>query len=345
VVIEYRRFRNSDPPHIRRLWCEAGLGRGAATALDGDSLESVVFAQPYFDREGLIVAIDGERIVGFVHAGFGPTADEQHLSRNEGTIHMVIVAGSHRRQGIGRELLRRAEDYLISRGAKAIFAGAAAPRDAFYFGIYGGSQPAGFLESDPLAQPFLIALGYLPHERRLIFQRSLEEQREPVGLRLMSVRRTTKLGAIPTEQPPTWWSQTRMGRLDTVTLSLLPKAGGQPLAQVTVVGLDHYLASWNQRAIGLINLQVPEPQRRKGYAQALLVEVCRRVKNDLITLAESHVSEGNEAGIKTLLSAGFRQVDAGVVYRRPQPTTTSTSSVSDVVDDVPPDDQLQFQRV
>ncbi len=342
-MIEYRRFRNSDPPHIRRLWREGGLGRGAATNLDADSLETVVFAQPYFDRNGLIVAVDGEQIVGFVHAGFRAAADEEHLSYDEGSVLAVIVAPSHRRQGIGRELVRRAEEYLQSRGAHVVFAGAAPPRDGFYVGIYGGSQPAGFLESDPLAQPFFTALGYIPQERRLIFQRSLEERGEPVGLRLMSVRRATKLGAVPPEKPPTWWTQTRMGRLDSITLSLLPKAGGVPVAEVMVVGLDHYLASWNQRAIGLVNLHVPEPQRRKGYAQALLVEVCRRVKTDLITLVESHVAEGNEAGIKTLKSAGFRQVDAGVVYRRetitPLPTAELPQQESSLAD------QLQFRQV
>lgn len=316
-MIEYRRFRNSDPPHIRRLWRAAGLGRGAATELDADSLETVVFAQPYFDRNGLILAADGDNIVGFIHAGFGPTADEQSLSRDDGTIHVVIVAPSHRRQGIGRELVRQAEAYLHANGSKALFAGPAAPRDAFYFGIYGGSQPAGFLESDPLARPFFTALGYVPHQRQLIYQRSLEEKGDPVGLRLMSVRRATKLGAIPHETASTWWSTTRMGRLDSLTLSLMPKAGGAALAEVMVVGLDHYMASWRQRAIGLIDLHVPEAHRRKGYAQALLVEVCRRVKTDLITLVESHVEEGNEAGIKTLKSAGFQQVDAGVVYHRP----------------------------
>lgn len=315
-MIEYRRFRNSDPPHIRRLWREAGLGRGAATDLDADSLETVVFAQPYFDREGLILAIDDDQIVGFIHAGFGPTANEQSLCGEEGTIQAVIVAPSHRRFGIGRELVRRAEEYFRSRGTQCLYAGPAAPRDAFYFGIYGGSQPAGFLESDPLAQPFFHAVGYVPHQRHLIFQRSLEEKGDPVGLRLMSVRRSTKLGAQAAAEPPTWWSQTRMGRLDSLTLSLIPKAGGTPLAEVMVVGLDHYMASWRQRAIGLIDLHVPEANRRKGYAQALLVEVCRRVKGDLITLVESHVAEGNEAGIKTLKSAGFEQVDAGVVYRR-----------------------------
>lgn len=316
-MIEYRRFRNSDPPHIRRLWREAGLGRGAATDLDADSLETVVFAQPYFDREGLILAIDGDQVVGFIHAGFRATADEEHLAFDEGVIYAVIVAVSHRRQGIGRELVRRAETYLQSRGATSLFAGPAAPRDGFYFGIYGGSQPAGFLESDPLAAPFLTAVGYTPFQRRLIYQRSLEERGDPVGLRLMSVRRATKLGACPPASPPTWWSTTRTGRLDSLTLSLLPKAGGPPVAEVTVVGLDHYMATWQQRAIGLLDLHVPEANRRKGYAQALLVEVCRRVKTDLITLVESHVVEGNEAGIQALKSAGFEHVDTGVVYHRP----------------------------
>lgn len=89
------------------------------------------------------------------------------------------------------------------------------------------------------------------------------------------------------------------------------------MAEVTVVGLDHYMATWQQRAIGLLDLHVPEANRRKGYAQALLVEVCRRVKTDLITLVESHVVEGNEAGIQALKSAGFEHVDTGVVYHRP----------------------------
>ncbi len=320
-MIEYRRFHNSDPPHIRRLWREAGLGRGAATDLDADSLESVVFAQPYFDRHGFIVAVDGDQLVGFIHAGFRAAADEQSLSTDEGTIQAVIVAPSHRRQGIGRELVRRAEEYLQSRGTKSLFAGPAAPRDGFYFGIYGGSQPAGFLESDPLSAPFFTAVGYAPFQRRLIYQRSLEDKGDPVGLRLMSVRRATKLGAAPPLNPPTWWSTTRMGRLDSLTLSLMPKAGGGALAEVMVVGLDHYMATWQQRAIGLIGLHVPEANRRKGYGQALLVEVCRRVKTDLITLAESHVEEGNEAGIKTLKSAGFQQVDTGVVYHRPLSTS------------------------
>ncbi|MFX9246835.1 GNAT family N-acetyltransferase, partial [Acinetobacter baumannii] len=63
-------------------------------------------------------------------------------------------------------------------------------------------------------------------------------------------------------------------------------------------------------------MQVAEPQRRKGYGQLLLDEVCRRVREDMIQLAEAHALETDEAAIAVLKSAGFQQVDAGVVYKK-----------------------------
>lgn len=316
-VIEFRRFRNSDPPHVRRLWQTCGLGRGAAQDFDSDAIETVVFAQPYFDPAGLILACAGDDVVGYVHAGFAATDQGSRIGTHDGVIAAVMVRPEYRRRGIGRELVQRGESYLRERGATSIRAGQAEPFDPFYVGMYGGSQPAGFLESDPDAAPFFSALGYQPEVRRLIYQRSLEVKGEPVGLRLMTVRKATKL-AVPPASKPSWWWQTRTGRLDTVTLALVPKAGGgAPVAQVTVVALDYYLPCWQQRSIGLVDLHVPEEHRRKGYAQALLVEVCRRVKAELITLVEAHVDETNVAGVRTLTSAGFMQVDAGVVYRAP----------------------------
>jgi ribosomal protein S18 acetylase RimI-like enzyme len=316
-VVNYRPFRNSDPPAVRRLWDECGLGRGAATGLDADILETVVFSQPYFDPAGLILAeVDGQT-VGAVHAGFGPSADRTALDCRTGVICAVLVAPAHRRQGIGRELVRQAEKYLRARGAETILAGGADPFDPFYVGIYGGSQPAGFLESDPLAAPFFTGIGYAADARHVVYQRSLAEKSDPIGLRLMGLRRTTRLAPFESQDPRDWWWQTRAGRLDSVELALVPKAGGQPLASVTVVGLDFYLPRWQQRAIGLLDLQVPESQRRKGHGQALLVEVCRRVRDEMITLAEAHVPEGDAAARRVFESAGFKPVDAGVVYRLP----------------------------
>lgn len=318
TVVAYRQFRNFDPPQIVRLWNESGLGRGAAQNISCDEFDGLVTAQSYFDPAGMILAIshDGQ-VLGFAHAGFTADETKSRLSQKTGVISAVIVDPAYRRQGIGRELVRRIEDYLRQSGAQTIYAGGSEPRDPFYRGLYGGSEPAGFLESDSAAAPFFTAIGYEPVERHLIFQRKLGPGGpEIICVRLMNAKRQAKLVAASAYEPTDWWWSTRQGRLDSMQLGLAPKSGGSLIARVCVVGLDMYTTAWNARAIGITGLQVAEMQRKKGYGQMLLDEVCRRVRDELVQLAEAHALETDAAGIAVLKSAGFEQVDAGVVYRK-----------------------------
>lgn len=317
-MVAYRQFRNSDPPHILRLWNESGLGRGAAQAVSCDEFDSLVIAQSYFDPAGMILAIsDDQKVVGFVHSGFTADETKSQLSKTNGVICAVIVDPQFRRQGIGRELIRRAEMYLQQSGSTTILAGGASPRDPFYCGLYGGSESAGFLESDVCAAPFFAALGYEAVERHLVFQRNLGPGGpEVMCVRMLNAKRQSRLAAATAYEPKDWWWSTRTGRLDSMHLGLLPKSGGSLMAKVCVVGLDLYITGWKTRAIGISGLQVIEPQRRKGFGQLLLDEVCRRVREDMIQLAEAHTLETDLAGIAVLKSAGFHQVDAGVVYKK-----------------------------
>lgn len=317
-MVAYRQFRNADPPQIVRLWNGSGLGRGAAQAVSCDEFDSLVIAQSYFDPAGLILAVDDGKAIGFVHAGFTADESKSQLSKKIGIICAVIVDPAHRHQGIGRELVRKAEEYLRDSGTETILAGGADPQDPFYCGLYGGSQSAGFLESDSAADPFFKALGYLPIDKYLVFQRALGPGGpEVMCVRMLNAKRQSKLVAAAAYEPKDWWWSTRHGRLDSMHLGLLPKAGGSLMAKVCVVGLDMYMTGWKMRAIGISDLQVTEQQRRKGYGQLLLDEVCRRVREDMIQLAEAHALETDKAGIAVLKSAGFHQVDAGIVYKRP----------------------------
>ena len=318
VVVAYRQFRNFDPPQILRLWNESGLGRGAAQGISCDEFDGLVIAQTYFDPAGMIVATtDNKQLIGFVHAGFAADETKSHLSKKTGVVCAIIVDPQYRRQGIGRELLLRAEEYLRNAGAETIYGGGADPRDPFYGGLYGGSESAGFLESDPAAAPFFQAMGYIPFERHLIFQRKLGPGGpEVMCVRLLNAKRQSKLAAATAYEPKDWWWSTRQGRLDSMQLGLMPKAGGALLAKVCVVGLDMYTTGWKVRAIGITGLQVAEQQRRKGYGQLLLDEVCRRVREEMIQLAEAHANEADTAAIAVLKSAGFELIDAGVVFRK-----------------------------
>ena len=315
-MIEYRPFRNSDPPQLVRLWHESGLGRGAARGFSYDALDRLLLGQHYFDRAGLIVACDGTLIVGFVHAGFRGDASGGWIDRTEGAICVVVVHPTFRRHGIGRELLARGEAYLRQLGATSIQAGAAPPCDPFYHGLYGGSEVSGFLESNSDAAPFLKALGYQPAQRIVVLQRNLK-QGDPISFRLSLIRRKMDTFIFATPESPAFWWYSRYGRLENVQFRLVPKGGGEAVAAVTVSGMDLYVEPWGERAIGLSELIVKDVSRRQGHAQTLLIEVIRRMRQEQVSLAEAHITEENTAAIATFKSVGFQQIDCGVVYRQP----------------------------
>src|SRR5262249_50735819 len=86
LVVQYRCFRNTDPPHLVEIWNESFTGRGAARLRHSSALERHVFCKPYFDPRALHIAEDGGRPVGFAHAAFGPNQRETALSRGAGVI-------------------------------------------------------------------------------------------------------------------------------------------------------------------------------------------------------------------------------------------------------------------
>lgn len=311
--MEYRPFKNSDPPRIVELWNSIGTGRGVASGITSDAFEHVNFSQLYFERQGLIVACADSRIVGFILTGFGCNAEKSALDRQIGVICGIAVATDYRGQGIGRELLRRGEEHLRSAGATRLLAGAAPPNDPFFVGLYGGIEPAGFLDSDPEITAFFRSQGYTPHERHCIFQRDITAVADPVNVQLLTIRRKTQLAVYQGPLRKPWWWHARFGKLDSVRFVLVSKDGNQPYASATVVGLDFYLPKWEQRAVGLIDLEVAADYRRLGYGQALIAEVCRRLRQEMITLVEAHANAKDEMKRAMYEAAGLSEVDAGTV--------------------------------
>ena len=183
-MIEYRHYRNSDPPRILTLWNQSGFARGGATGISHDLLDQLLFSQPYFDRRGLILACEDDRLVGMVHAGFGCNEHRTDLNPLDGVICQLLVHPERRRQGIGRELMDRAKRYLVEQGSTTIHAGPGPGRDPFYCGLYGGSESAGFLATDEDAAEFLASCGFEAADRFVVYQRPLElEAGEAVDFR------------------------------------------------------------------------------------------------------------------------------------------------------------------
>ncbi len=278
--------------------------------------EELVLCKPYFDNAGLSVALDDNAPVGFVHAGFGPSDDESTLSCECGVICMLLVRPEYRRQGIGQELLARAETYLRQRGAKRIYGGGIRPLTPFYLGLYGGSELPGVLVSDADALRRYRAAGFTEVERCGVFHRDLASFRAAVDRKQMQIRRQQNVQIEADPACRTWWEACTFGGFDRTRFELSPKAGGPVIASMTVWSMEPLSTTWGVRATGLCELQVDPPHRRQGLAQFLMGEAFRQLGSEGVALIEAQAMLRDEASVGLFKKLGFKQVDEGVVFRK-----------------------------
>lgn len=316
MSIAYRPFCNWDPPGIVRIWNECYTGRGAAYMNGTLPLEFLVLAKPYFDPQGLIVAEEDGELIGFVHAGFAGDSSGSTLSYERGIICALAVRPPHQRKGVGRELLHRGEAYLRSRGAMVIQAGQRRPVCPFYWGLLSGSEPAGILASDNNAQAFLLANGYWPGERCLIYQRELMNLPLVADVRFADIKRRCDLIAQPRPVSPNWFEEVVYSPLEMLEFHLVESSQGESVAQVRVWDMEHFAWRWHQPSAGLIDLIVPERHRRLGYAKFLIAQVMRYLQEQFYGLVEFQVPESNVPAQRLAETLGFVKVDEGRVFHK-----------------------------
>jgi GNAT superfamily N-acetyltransferase len=316
-VIHYRRFRNDDPPRVVRLWNTA-LAGPRAVPLPGHGatlLEYFLFSKPYFDPDGLILACDERDGVGLVHAGFAGRPGAEGVDTTTGVICALGVAPEHRHKGVGRELLRRAEEYLRDRGATTILAGPMAPANPFTFALYGGADSAGFLESHVAARPFFEKHGYRIERSCGIFRRALEKATIPNDARFAALRARYEIIAAPTSKAG-WWRESVLGPIEAVSYRLEDKATRATDAEAVLWDMDLYFPCWGVSCVGLIDLVVAPQQRRQGLAKYLLSQVLRHLRDQPFHLFEARAGLDDPAALGLLRSLQFDQVEVGHCYRR-----------------------------
>ena len=314
-MIEYRCFRNDDPPRLADVWRAADLGPAAMQPMTSALLEACVFSKPYFDRAGLVVAVDGERVVGFAHAGFGPNADLSAIDHAAGTTMLVVTVPHEDEPAVADGLLARCEDYLRVRGVAAPRGGGTPTLGGFYLGLYGGSNLPGILDSSPRMQAVFRRAGYAEAERIAVLRRSLAGFRPPVNRLQMAIRRATTLRVIDEPSRRTWWEAAattgialRRYELRNATEELLGSASFwdmQPLA-----------AAWGVTATGLLHVDIEGPRRRQGLASYLVAEALHDLAEEGVTLVETQVAESNAAAVNLFEKLGFAIAERGSVFTR-----------------------------
>ena len=221
-MLTYRTFRNFDPPALAALWRSRAGQPGFVQPVSPDLFEQLVFAKLYFDYDGLVLAHDGGRLVGFAHAGFGPDAAKNWISTETGVI-CVVVTDPDCAGGGGRrtDCSIAREDYLRRRGAKVLYGGGLQPLCPFYIGLYGGSELPGVLDSDTVARDAMAARGYREVERTVLLRRELDGFESQIDRQQMQIRRQMQVEVTADAPTRSRWEAFTVGEFDLTRFDLV----------------------------------------------------------------------------------------------------------------------------
>ena len=303
-----RTFRNSDPPHLVRLWNRQPPTVGRTAPLSVRALDDTALAKLYFEPRGLFVAEIDQRAVGFVHAGFAPASNGTQLDRARGCISALVVEPNDDADRIASRLLSAAEEYLRSAGSTSICAGAPGAVDPFYLGLDGGSRGEGVPTDDPHLAPWFLAAGFAETARRSIFQRSLSTYRPPAERVLMQWQRKTQVERTVELGARSWYDAGTLAQRERWSFRLTSTSAPARKGRIEWWDMQPLADARRERMAGWSELTVDAAAWTDGLAKFLVTDSLRRLREAGSTLAEAQVGADQPQFAALLNSLGFKVV-------------------------------------
>ncbi len=275
------RFNNFEIGQIIDFWNQCKYPKHRRQPVYIDNFEKLVFAKPFFDPQGFIIAKRGTEIVGFAHAGFAPTADGSDLDYSFGAIPMVCYNDDNYNDIILNALLEECEKYLVGKGATHIQLGAYYPQAPFYLGMLRGCDlPGVFLDELPLIQ-VAQQRGYALQSPCTHYRRGLEEIDWTFQHDIRQLRRKYNLQMEYCPTPAEWEKAIAMSGIIWSHFSLIEAGRGiinprSCIAQCALWVIDD-LPMGDLTIVGISQFYVAPEFRGQQLGFFLLTEVLRRL--------------------------------------------------------------------
>ena len=312
-LLEIRPFLNSDPPALAKLWNAQPPSKRLIQPAKIAVFEHLVLAKPYFDRLGLLLAIENSECIGFVHAGFGPNDSADGVNQQVGVISMLLSAQHVEQAAVQAKLLEAAEGYLASKGAATIHAVPTSSLAVSYNGLSQTGDELGVLDEDTTLRETLLTHGYEGVQRHVAFRRDLENFRAVPNRRQRALARTHDVN-IELDQPDrSWWNLCRYGPIAVSGFHIVDRATKSRVGEVTC---------WDQSIAGIFGvanfnaLNISQPLRRNGLGTLLMNESMKQLKNSGVKTAQTVTNENDDGANAFFESIGFSREACGTTFVR-----------------------------
>ena len=117
-MVEIKNFNESMIGEVVDFWNKNVAAVEIYADFTVERFKSVFLNNPHYHEDGSLVAVDGDKIVGFGNACF--RKGEENNPDTPGFINMLFVVKEYQRQGIGTKILLALEEFLKANGKKFV---------------------------------------------------------------------------------------------------------------------------------------------------------------------------------------------------------------------------------
>ncbi len=273
AALQFRSFLNTDPPLLAGLWSRQPPMPGREPYLSPALWELEVFSKPYFDRDGLILALRDDSPVGFVHAGFAPEHGAERLGlfrRRDQHVGRARRGGRARRSGTGGG----GRTVLARQGRGDHHRGSGSRRGALLRGACSGIAN-GVSDLDLMQSEAFTLAGFQRASSGCLWRCDIRQFRPPVNREMLAIKRGFEVAWQDDAMASTWWQACQYATHSFSRYQLREKRTRQVVAEAAFCDLAPLMTSWAARTLSLVAVSL-DPQASPEAAGFLVGEALRR---------------------------------------------------------------------
>lgn len=315
MPIAIRSFKNTDTSSICKVWNahHAELAVGAISALH---FELAVLAKPYFVAENLLLAIEDEVVVGFLHLAHASSADLSETDTTRGVLAALCIVPSPDEAEIAEELLARADKLLSDSGAICCTTRPMPPDSPFYLGLGSGDSMMGITTADQRTYSWLVKAGWVARVATSGWELFLDNFHPPVDRLQIQIRRNAHVDRLLDEPLLPWRQACLLGHTEPTGFQLTLRVEGTVAQELLVWSVGQELMTTPESVVWLWPIEVGETSQESDQLIFLLSESLRQMTEDRVEVVRT-VSDSAKTSVTSVLTRlGFRNSISGVVLEK-----------------------------
>ena len=316
AVWTIRSFLNTDTPFLAKLWRDHHSAFLSNSECSISVWDQCILSKPFFRIEELVLAIQDNVPVGFIHFGFASNEDGSGESVRAAILHKLCVAQSPDENAIARSLIEYAMASLIQKGAKECTALGSTEKNAFYLGVAEGDNLMGVVAKDIRVQRWLSEEGFIPIRPTECWELDLSSFRPPMDRTQISIRRTCTVGRLLDEDTREWWLSSVLGHCEQIRFNLVLRTPPKVESEILFWFPDPTISGVDSSVVRLWLPNVPETEEARERFVYLMAESLRQLQQERRRAVRTFASADQQRSITLLQRLGFRSAEHGLVFAK-----------------------------